>query len=79
MKMSKTLHVLSVISGVLGILSFLGLFDGGMMSEFSSMVGYRNDYLSSMSMGSIVFILIAIWLQIAAIHHMMLEKKGEIV
>lgn len=78
MKISKVLHVLSVISGVLGILSFLGLFGGGMMSGFSSMMGYGQGYVS-MPMGSIVFILIAIWLQIATMHHMMLEKKGELV
>jgi len=78
MKMSKVLHVLSVISGVLGVLSFFGLFGGGMMSGFSGMMGYGQGY-ASMPMGSIVFILIAIWLQVATIHHMMLEKKGEIV
>ena len=78
MKISKALHVLSVISGVLGVLSFLGVWGGGMMSGFSSMMGYGQGYVS-MPMGSIVLFLIAIWLQIAAIHHMMLEKKGEIV
>lgn len=78
MKMSKILHVVSVISGVLGVLSFLGLFGGGMMSGFSGMMGYGQDY-ASMPMGSIALFLIAIWLQIGAIHHMMLEKKGEIV
>jgi predicted alpha/beta hydrolase len=78
MKISKVLHVLSVVSGVLGVLSFLGLFGGGMMAGFSGMMGYGQGY-SSMPMGSIVFILIAIWLQIATIHHIMLEKKGEIV
>ncbi len=78
MKISKILHVLSVISGVLGVLSFLGLFGGGMMSPFSGMMGYGQGY-ASMSMGGVVFILIAIWLQIATIHHIMLEKHGEIV
>ena len=76
--MSKVLHVLSVISGVLGVLSFFGLFGGGMMSGFSGMMGNGQRYASK-PMGSIVFILIAIWLQVATIHHMMLEKKGEIV
>ena len=78
MKISKILHVISVVSGVLGVLSFLGLFGGGMMSGFSGMMGYGQGY-ASMPMGGLVFILIAIWLQIGAIHHMMLEKKGEIV
>ena len=78
MKISKVLHVVSVISGVLGVLSFLGLFGGGMMSGFSGMMGGGQGY-ASMPMGSIGFFLIAIWLQIGTIHHMMLEKKGELV
>lgn len=80
MKTSKILHVLSVISGVLGVLSFLGLFNGGMMSGFSGMMGYGQGYaFMPMGMGSIVFFLIAIWLQITAIHQLILEKKGEVV
>lgn len=78
MKLSKVLHVASVISGVLGVLSFLGLFGGGMMSGFSGMMGYGQGY-ASMPIGSIALILIAIWLQIATIHHIMLEKHGEII
>ena len=78
MKLSKVMHVLSVISGFLGVLSFLGLFGGGMMSGFSGMMGYGQGY-TSMPIGGIVLILIAIWLQIATIHHMMLEKKGEVI
>ncbi len=78
MKISKVLHVVSVISGVLGGLSFLGLFGGGMMSGFSGMMGY-GQASAFMPMGSIIFFLIAIWLQIATIHHIMLEKKGEII
>ncbi len=62
MKLSKIFHVLSVVSGVLGVLAFFGLW-GGMMLGSSV----------------IPLLLIAIWLQTATIHHMMLEKKGEIV
>jgi hypothetical protein len=78
MKISKVLHVASIISGVLGVLSFLGLFGGGMMSGISGMMGSGQGYMS-MTSTSFTLILIAIWLQIATIHHMMLEKKGEIV
>lgn len=78
MKLSKVFHVASVISGVLGVLAFLGVWSGGMMSGFSGMMGSGQSY-TSMPMGGVVFILIAIWLQIATIHHMMLEKKGEII
>lgn len=78
MEISKTLHVLGVISGVLGVLSFLGLFSGGMMSGFSGMMGlgYGQGYaFMPMGMGSIVFFLIAIWLQLIAMYYVMLEKK----
>lgn len=78
MKMSKILHVLSVISGVFGVLSFFGLFGGGMTSGNSLMMGNGQGY-AYMPMGGVVFILVAIWLQIGVIHHMMLEKRGEIV
>lgn len=54
--------MLSVVSGVLGVLAFFGLW-GGMMLGSSV----------------IPLLLIAIWLQVATIHHMMLEKKGEVV
>jgi len=49
-----------------------------MMSGISGMMGGGQGYMS-MPVGSITLILIAIWLQLATIHHMMLEKKGEIV
>ncbi len=62
MKLPKIFHVLSVVSGVLGVLAFFGLW-GGMMLGSSV----------------IPLLLIAIWLQVATIHHMMLEKKGEVV
>lgn len=74
MKLSKILHVASVISGVLGILGILGLFGfwgGGMMGG--------NQGMMPMSVGSIPLLLVAIWFQIGAIHHMILERKGEIV
>lgn len=78
MKLSKVFHVLSVISGVLGIIAFFGIWGGGMMSGVYGMMGYGQGQM--MSGGSaLFFILTAIWLQLATIHHMMLEKKGEIV
>ena len=77
MKLSKVFHVASVISGVLGVLGLFSVWGGGMMSGFGGMMGGQG-YMS-MPMGSIILILIAIWLQLATIHHMMLEKKGEIV
>ena len=75
--MSKILHVVSVISGILGVLSFLGLFGGGMMSGFSGMMGYGQGY-TFMPEGSMVFFLISIWFQLVAMYYVMLEKKGEV-
>lgn len=72
MKISKILHVLSVISGAIGVLTLLGTWGGGM----NGMMGYSQGYMFG---GTSAFLLIAIWLQIATMHHMMLEKKGEIV
>lgn len=74
MKLSKLLHVFSVIFGVVGVL----------MSAFAVLVwptdvvwfGMTRDI---MLLCAITSLLAAIWIQIATIHHMMLEKKGEIV
>lgn len=78
MKLSKLFHVLSVVSGILGVLAFFGAWGGGMMSGVSGMMGYGQGQM--MSGGSaLFFILIAIWLQLGTIHYMMLEKRGEII
>ncbi len=76
MKLSKLMHVLSVISGVAGVIIFvvIGLaFLGGSSNYVFGVT--RIDALLCVA----ILILIAIWLQIATIHHMMLEKKGEII
>ena len=72
MKLSKILHVLSVISGVIGVLSLFGTWGWGM----NGMMGYSQGYMFG---GTSTFFLIAIWLQLATMHHIMLEKKGDIV
>lgn len=77
MKISKVLHVLSVISGVFGIFTFFSGWSGGMMSGVSGIMGAGQNYMSGGS--AMFFLLIAIWLAIGTIHHMMLEKKGEII
>lgn len=73
------MHIASVISGVLGIIGLFGAWGTGMMSGISGMMTGNGQGYMSMPVGSIALILIAIWLQIATIHHMMLEKKGELV
>ncbi len=73
MKISKVLHVLSVISGVIGLFAFLGTWGGGM---YGMMGGAYNNMMTN---SPIIYFLIAIWLQLGTMHHIMLEKKGEIV
>ncbi len=66
------MHVISVIAGMVGVIAFA-----------ISVIGASDSVLGITKMDALactaVLLLIAIWLQIATIHHMMLEKKGEIV
>ena len=74
MKLSKVLHVISVIAGLIGVL----------MSAVAVLIwpadvvwfGMTRDI---MLLCSITTLLAAIWLQIATIHHTMLEKSGQII
>jgi hypothetical protein len=71
MKLSKVFHVLSIIAGFLGIIALLGAWYA---SKNSSAFGMSEAHLFNDAM---VLILIAIWIQLATIHHMKLEEKGE--
>ena len=73
MKLSKLLHVVSVVVGFVGVVVFTAAILGG--SDNSLFGTTKTDAL----LCAAIFILIAIWVQIATIHHMMLEKRGEIV
>lgn len=73
MKLSKLMHVTSVVVGFAGVIVFAGAILGGSNSLVFGIT--KVDALIC----SAILILIAIWVQIATIHHMMLEKKGEIV
>lgn len=73
MKPSKLMHVVSVIVGFVGVFVFAGAILGG-----SDNIVFGITKVDAL-LCSAVLILIAIWLQIATIHHMMLEKKGEII
>ena len=67
------MHVISVLVGFAGVITFVGAILGGSDNLVFGIT--KADAL----LCSAILILIAIWLQIATIHHMMLEKKGEIV
>ena len=73
MKLSKLMHVVSVIVGLVGVIVFAGAILGGSDNLVFGIT--KVDAL----LCSAILILIATWLQIATIHHIMLEKKGEIV
>ncbi len=73
MKPSKLMHIASVIVGFVGVVMFAAAILGG---ENNRMLGITKlDTL----LCSAILILIAIWLQVATIHHMMLEKGGRII
>ncbi len=66
------MHVASVIVGLIGVVTFLIAVFGNAETTFGIT---KADALAC----SAILILIAIWTQIGTIHHMMLERKGEIV
>ncbi len=73
MKISKILHVLSVIAGVAAIATaFAAVIAGAGNGAF----GLSREHLLFCSG---VLFLAAIWFGVSTIHHMMLEKKGEII
>ncbi|OGG52688.1 hypothetical protein A2851_00575 [Candidatus Kaiserbacteria bacterium RIFCSPHIGHO2_01_FULL_53_29] len=72
MKLSKAMHVGSVIVGFIGVVWFLIAVFGSPESAFGIT---KMDALACAA----ILILIAIWTQIGTIHHMMLERRGEII
>ncbi len=73
MKPSKLMHIVSVLAGLAGVLAFAGTILGGADNIVFGIT--KVDAL----LCAAILILIAIWLQVATIHHMMLEKRGELV
>lgn len=73
MKLSKILHVASVIVGFAGVILFAGAVFGGSDDLVFGITKF--DALACVA----ILILIATWLQMATIHHVMLEEKGQLV
>ena len=67
------MHIASVVVGLVGVVTFLGAILGGSDNLVFGITKVDALFCSA------ILILIATWLQIATIHHMMLEKNGEIV
>lgn len=73
MKFSKVMHIISVIVGFVGAIVFVGAVLGG---DDNLVFGITKiDALLCAG----ILLLIAIWTQLATMHHMMLEKRGEII
>lgn len=73
MKLSKLLHITSVLAGLTGIVIFATTLLEGSTNFVVGII--KIDSLLCIA----ILFLIAIWTQMGAIHHMMLEKRGEIV
>jgi hypothetical protein len=73
MKISKIMHVVSVLVGFAGVFTFLGAVFGSTNNIVFGIT--KIDAL----LCSGILVLFAIWGQIGAIHHMKLEKHGEII
>ena len=73
MKLSKLMHVGSVVVGLIGAGTFVVAIFGGVDNLVFGVT--KVDALLCAG----ILILIAIWLSIGTIHHMMLEKRGEII
>ena len=73
MKLSKLMHIVSVIIGFSGIFAFVAAIIGG-----SDNLVFGITKVDALLCAGIL-ILIAIWAQIGTIHHMILEKRGEIL
>ena len=73
MKLSKLIHLISIVVGFAGVITLLAAMFGGADNLVFGVT--KADALACTA----ILILIAIWAQIATIHHMMLEKKGELI
>ena len=72
MKISKLLHVTSVLVGLSGVFVFAGALWGGDNNIFGI-----TKFDALLCAG--ILMLIAIWAEVGTIHHMNLEERGQIV
>ena len=72
MKLSKIIHILNVVVGFAGVATAIA----GVLANNSLVWGLTREHLL---LCSGVLMLIAIWLAVNTVHHVMLEEKGEVV
>ncbi len=73
MKFSQFLHIITVLVGFIG---FGTLVAASIAGTDGLVFGFTREHLLFCS---IIVFLIAIWVQVGAIHHMMIEKKGGVL
>lgn len=73
MKLSKLMHVASVVSGVAGVI----VFGSALINGADGLVFGITKMDALVCAG--ILMLMAIWFVLGAIHHMMLEKNGAII
>jgi hypothetical protein len=73
MKLSKIMHVGSVVVGLAGVV----VFAGAIVNGADNLVFGITKFDALLCAG--ILLLIAIWFSIGTIHHMKLEEKGEII
>jgi hypothetical protein len=71
MKLSKVLHIISVLVGFIGIGTLVSV---AIARQTDLVFGFTREHLLFCS---IIIFLIAIWLQVATIHHVMIEKDNK--
>lgn len=72
MKLSKIIHLLNVLVGFAGVATAIA----GVLANSSLVWGLTREHLL---LCSGVLMLIAIWLAVNTVHHVMLEEKGGVI
>ena len=72
MKLSKIIHILNVLVGFAGVATAIA----GVLANNSLVGGLTREHLL---LCSGILMLIAIWLAVNTVHHVMLEANGEVV
>ncbi len=73
MKISKILHLLSILFGISGLLALVGYYAVG---QDGAIFGMNQAHLFR---DAGILVAFALWFLLGAIHHLLLEKKGEMV
>lgn len=73
MKLSKLFHILAAVVGWVGVIMLFSAWSAG---ENGTAFGFTQTHLFT---DAAVLVLVAIWMQLATMHHMKLEEKGKVI